>query len=174
VTRRSTIRRAAAGDAVDIAATRVASWRAAYAGIVPAEILERMDARRYAPSLEKRLGEPDHGILVTLGAEGRIEGYAITGPSRDSDVPGLGEVEAIYLAPESRGTGLGAPLLEAACASLAARGFEVALLWVLTANDAARRFYERAGFVRDGGARVLDFDGTPIEEIRYRRPARPR
>jgi RimJ/RimL family protein N-acetyltransferase len=42
---------------------------------------------------------------------------------------------------------------------------------VLTANAPARRFYERQGFEPDGAKRVLDFDGTPIEEIRYQRTA---
>jgi RimJ/RimL family protein N-acetyltransferase len=39
---------------------------------------------------------------------------------------------------------------------------------VLTDNARARRFYEAAGWRPDGTVRILDFDGTPIEEIRYR------
>jgi len=31
------------------------------------------------------------------------------------------------------------------------------------------RAYERGGFRPDGAVRTLDVDGTPIEEIRYRR-----
>ena len=53
--------------------------------------------------------------------------------------------------------------------TLEARGFPAIVLWVLTSNTAARGFYEHSGFARDGAARDLDFDGTPIEEIRYRR-----
>ena len=90
-------------------------------------------------------------------------------PDRARQELAAGEIEAIYLAPEARGTGLGRPLLEAAAAGLARAGFATAVLWVLTANEEARRFYERAGFRPDGAARSLDFDGTPIEEIRYRR-----
>lgn len=54
-------------------------------------------------------------------------------------------------------------------AELHRRGLEAAVLWVLTANEPARRFYARAGFESDGAARDIDFDGTPIEEVRYRR-----
>jgi len=51
---------------------------------------------------------------------------------------------------------------------MAGRGFTSAILWVLTANDGARRFYEAGGWQPDGATNMLDFDGTPIEEIRYR------
>jgi RimJ/RimL family protein N-acetyltransferase len=40
---------------------------------------------------------------------------------------------------------------------------------VLTDNVRARRFHEAAGWRADGTVRVLDFDGTPIDELRYRR-----
>ena len=32
----------------------------------------------------------------------------------------------------------------------------------------ARRFYQAAGFRADGARSTIDFDGTPIDEIRYR------
>ena len=42
------------------------------------------------------------------------------------------------------------------------------LLWVLVANERARRFYERAGFHADGP--VVDFEvgGATLPEMRYR------
>lgn len=164
------IRAATAADVTAIARIRIDSWRATYAGIVPAPILERMDLARNEAWIAGRIAEPGRrGTLVVEDAAGRVRGYALTAPCADEDAAGLGEVEAIYLAPGARGSGLGRPLLEAAAADLLASGFETAVLWVLTDNLGARRFYERAGFQPDGAARVLDFDGTPIEEIRYRR-----
>jgi len=167
------IRAGAVDDAAAIARVRVDSWRATYAGIVPAPLLEAMNPAAFAERLVSRLDGPDHGVLVTEPPQGPIDGFAIAGECRDDDAAGEGEVHAIYLAPASRGHGLGAPLLEAACSLLADRGFATVVLWVLTANAPARRFYERQAFQPDGAARVLDFDGTPIEEIRYRRTARP-
>jgi ribosomal protein S18 acetylase RimI-like enzyme len=93
----------------------------------------------------------------------------MVGAARDDDATGLGEVYAIYLAPSALGRGLGRALMDAALAELAAAGLATVVLWVLTANASARRFYERAGFRPDGAVRTLDFDGTPIEEIRCRR-----
>jgi L-amino acid N-acyltransferase YncA len=170
---RGHIRAAVKGDAPAIAQVRVDSWRAAYAGIVPAPLLEAMDASIFAERLAPRLDGPDHGVLVTESPEGVIEGFAIAGECADDDAAGAGEVHAIYLAPDHRGRGLGGPLLESACALLVSRGFATVVLWVLTANASARRFYQRQGFQPDGAARMLDFDGTPIEEVRYRRAAQP-
>ena len=51
-----------------------------------------------------------------------------------------GEVEALYLAPEARGKGLGKALLDEAKAV----GF--LQLWAFQANIGARRFYLREGF----------------------------
>lgn len=169
---RTRIRVATVDDAAAIARTRIDSWRATYTGIVPARILERMDAAAFAERLAKRLEAEDHGVFVAESSGGAIAGFVVAGPCRDDDAASAGEIEAIYLAPDERGRGLGAPLLEAACTWLGDRRFATVVLWVLTANDPARRFYERQGFVRDGATRMLDFDGTPIQEIRYRRSVR--
>lgn len=164
------IRDAVAADARAIAEIRVASWRAAYAGIVPASILDGLHVERTDAWMSARIDDPGtRGTLVIEGDDGRPAGYALIAPTTDADAAGLGEVEAIYLAPDARGRGLGRPLLDAAADRLADGGFRVAVLWVLTANLPARRFYERAGWAPDEAARMLDFDGTPIEEIRYRR-----
>ena len=166
----SVVRAATASDAHAIATIRLASWRATYAGIVPAALLERMDLVRNEAWITGRLADPQgQATLVVEGERGRVAGYALTAPARDDDAAGLGELEAIYLDPGARGHGLGRPLLDAALAELATAGFGTVVVWVLIANEPARRFYERAGFRPDGAARTLDFDGTPIEEIRYRR-----
>ena len=167
---RPTVRPAAPADARAIAEIRLASWRATYAGIVPATILDRMDVARNETWIAGLIAEPQgRATLVVEDGEGRVAGYALTAPARDEDAAGLGEVEAIYLHPEVLGRGLGRRLLQAAVAGLDAAGFESVVLWVLSENERARHFYERSGFRPDGAARMLDFDGTPIEEIRYRR-----
>ena len=43
-------------------------------------------------------------------------------------------------------------------------------LWVLEANDRARRFYATVGFGPDGARMLRDF-GVPVAEVRYRRSA---
>jgi GNAT superfamily N-acetyltransferase len=164
-----TIRDAVAADAEAIAGIRVASWRATYAGVVPQSVLDRLDVARNVAWLTERLADPGTTSDLVIEDGGRVVGYALLAVARDPDADGLGEVEAIYLAPGATGRGLGGSLMDAAVARLAAAGHFAVVLWVLTANAGARRFYERAGFFPDGAARMLEFDGTPIEEIRYRR-----
>ena len=96
-------------------------------------------------------------------------GYALVGSCADADAVGLGEVQAIYLSPGARGRGFGRTMVDAAAERLDRAGFSAAVLWVLTDNHPARRVYERSGFTLDGAARMLDFDGIPVEELRYRR-----
>jgi GNAT superfamily N-acetyltransferase len=164
------IRPAVPGDAAAIARIRVDSWRTTYAGMIPATILDRMDVSRNETWISGLIEQPrPRATLVVEGPDGTVKGYALAAPCRDDDVPGFGEIEAIYLEPAARGSRLGRPLLEAAAGTLAGSGFETAVLWVLTRNEGARRFYERAGFTPDGAIRSIDFDGTPVEEIRYRR-----
>ena len=164
-----TIRDAVIADAGSIAEIRVSSWRATYAGVVPQPILEGLDVARNESWLRARLAAPGATSTLVVEEDDGLAGYALLAPAHDPDADGLGEIEAIYLAPGATGRGLGRALVEAALARLAAAGHEEAVLWVLTDNAGARRFYERCGFVPDGAARMLDFDGTPIEEMRYRR-----
>jgi RimJ/RimL family protein N-acetyltransferase len=174
----ATIRLAVPDDAPGIGRVHVESWRATYPGIVPQPILDRMSVERRAAfwreAITRSLDASTDGgerVWVAVGARGEVAGFASIGSARDDDLPpGAGELFAIYLAPERWSTGLGRRLHDAAVDDLAVR-HDLLVLWVLTANARARRFYERAGWVADGRARILDFDGTPIEEMRYRLPA---
>jgi GNAT superfamily N-acetyltransferase len=164
-----TVRSATPDDAAAIAQAHVLSWRTAYRGLLSDHILDQL-------SIERRT-EFWHGVIEGRGDDrvwvaevgGVVEGFASTGPARDVDLAtGAGELYAIYLRPEAWSIGAGRAMLDVAAADLAARGFSLLVLWVLTDNARGRRFYEAAGWRPDGASRMLDFDGTPIEEIRYR------
>ena len=87
--------------------------------------------------------------LHTRAQDVRFLGHLIGSRVVRMEADGLGfmarlgtEVEALYLAPAARGRGLGKALLEEA------KQAETSLtLWCFQANLAARRFYEREGFV---------------------------
>ncbi len=100
---------------------------------------------------------------------GAVVGFASTRPSREDDTPlGAGELHSIYLAPAAWSRGLGSRLLATAVDDLHERGFAPLVLWVIEGNVRGRQFYERAGWRPDGGRQPIDFDGTPVDEIRYR------
>lgn len=71
----------------------------------------------------------------------------------------------MYVAPEHRGRGLGAQLLEAAVAHARGLGAVWVDLSVTSAADAARGLYERAGFVAWGAQRdALRHEGQGADE----------
>ena len=163
------VRPARADDADAIAGVHVRSWQAAYPGIVPQDILDRLSVERRAISWRATIEEDGDERVWVVEDEGRVRGFASIGPGRDDDLASTsGELYAIYLEPEAWSLGLGRLLFAAAIKDLRARGFEPLVLWVLTDNTRGRRFYEAAGWQVDGTARMLDFDETPIEELRYR------
>lgn len=57
-----------------------------------------------------------------------------------------GVVENLYVRPGNRNEGIGSLLLAAAEDRLSDRGADVVTLEAMAGNDAARRFYERAGY----------------------------
>jgi ribosomal protein S18 acetylase RimI-like enzyme len=66
-----------------------------------------------------------------------------------------GELNAMWVEPERRGTGLGELLLQAALAAATAGGYRSVRLWVTDGNLGARTLYERAGFRRTGRTEPL-------------------
>lgn len=63
-------------------------------------------------------------------------------------------VEALAVAEDARGRGIGTALLEAAIDEATRRGASAVVLEVVDTNPAARRLYERLGFERAWGVRT--------------------
>lgn len=170
---RATIRRAGPRDAVAIARVHVDSWQAAYLGLIPAAVLNRLSVPVQAASWRRILGTDERrGSRTWLACNSSaVLGFSSAGPTRDDDDDPVtvGEIYTIYLAPTAWSRGLGGELLDAAQADLARRGFRTATLWVLSGNTRARRFYELNGFTPDGARRPVDLGGITLMEVRYRR-----
>ncbi len=145
----------------------MATWRDAYAGLLPGEFLACLDVNEWAERHRGRLADPAEGTFrLVLESEGQIGGFVFGGPSRD-DFPG-GEVYAIYVDPARQGRGAGCRLLAAAERKLAESGFTDASLWVLAANRPARGFYESQGWHGDGSEKAWEVtDGVSVMEVRY-------
>lgn len=158
------LRTATIDDAEVIAGVHVASWQAAYRGIVPDDILDNLSIAQRTQAWHVVFRDHDAPLVALRG--GRIIGFVGWGASRDADVAELGELYAIYVAPESVNTGAGLALMTAATSDLR-RQFAAAVLWVLRDNQRARRFYERFGWSPDGREQVLD-DLAGVIEVRYR------
>jgi L-amino acid N-acyltransferase YncA len=164
-----TVRAAVAADAAQIARVHVASWRAAYQGLLPERYLERLSADERQRTWRRRIEErhPDEAVLVAE-RDGTVVGFASAGPTRDrdADARAVGEVYAVYLVPEEWGRGAGRCLLEGLVAALEAWGFAHAGLWVLESNARARGFYEHLGWRTDGATKQERF-AERVTEVRY-------
>ncbi len=163
------IRAAEPADARGIAEVHVASWRWAYAGDLPQQVLDALSVDEREGMWSDVISDPAASIAVA-DEDGRVAGFASTGATRDADAPAsTGELFAIYLAPEAAGRGVGRALLDRAERGFREAGFDRATLWVLASNDRARRFYERAGWRWDGttGNHQVECANRPI--VRYAR-----
>ena len=157
-----TIRPADVRDAAGIGFVHCRGWQAAYAGLLPETILQGMSPEKSAARFRQE------GCRDTLVAEqnGRVVGFCGYGGWRDDPDPDEGEIIGLYVLPELQRQGIGAALMKAALAELAARGCRAVSLWVLQGNDRAARFYERQGFARTGQTKGR----PPFVEFRMRQP----
>ena len=128
------LRAAQPADAIAVAKVHVRSWQIAYRGLLPDEYLDGLRPEDRAQSYT--FGDPDPLLPASVVAvEGRdICGFATTGPSRDEDRLGTGELLALYVDPDRWGVGIGRALIREARARLAQQGFDKASLWVLVGN----------------------------------------
>jgi GNAT superfamily N-acetyltransferase len=164
------IREAGPSDARPIAEIHVRAWRAAYRGQMPDEYLDALSVEDRLEQHEWTIRNPRETWRLWVAEDGgRPVGFAVTGPSEDADADDrTAEVYAIYLEPDSVGTGVGRELFGHAVEDLRGRGFRTATLWVLQTNERARRFYERAGWATDGTTASERIDCAMLPTVRYR------
>jgi GNAT superfamily N-acetyltransferase len=164
----TSVRLAAAADAAGISRVHVDSWRRAYAGLLPGDVIAGRTFDRRLAYWSGLLSAPPRPCTATwvLEEDGVIVGFASTGPCRDDDRAGPtdAELHAIYLSPDHWGRGRGRLLAETALRSLPSTASSVSL-WVLADNARARAFYASLGFTPDGAQRE-EVLGVPVAEVR--------
>ena len=166
------IREAALEDAAAIGLVHVRGWRAAYDGIMPRAVLDALDPDRRADMWRQIIGEPAVAQGTWVALEGEVVvGFASAAPSRDpdADAEAVGELQAVYVDPDSYRRGIGTLLLAEATDDMTRHGFREATLWVVRENEKGRSFYETHGWEHDGTDKVEDIGGASITELRYRR-----
>ena len=160
------IRPGGADDAHDIAALHAESWRSAYQGLVPDDVLgEGLDAERLQFWRDRFASpHPDRRGLFSAIADETLIGFACV--LADADPLHGPLLDNLHVKPGWRGHGIGARLLQesrAWCRTIAPD--QPMHLWVLEGNTAARGFYRAQGGVEDG-RRVEHFGGMAIVSLR--------
>nr|WP_093607765.1 GNAT family N-acetyltransferase [Streptomyces indicus] len=158
-----------AEDIDAVSEIRVRGWQFAYRGLMPQAHLDALDIEEDAAARREFWAKRPPGVRALVAERaGRIVGFCGFGPTRDDDQPeGAYQVYAIYVRPAELATGAGRALMDATLDRCRTAGAPAVCLWVLTGNERARRFYERAGFRTDGTSATYDVDGVPVPEVRY-------
>ncbi|MFB9237298.1 GNAT family N-acetyltransferase [Plantactinospora siamensis] len=165
-----TLRPARKSDLMTVGALHHRSRVAAYSHFLPAPALARPTPRALGHYWEQRWSyeRTDH-LLTVAEHNGRIIGFTYVGPDEPGPDAKVGLLNAIHLDPRFQGRGVGRTLMIDALGTLSDEGYQRAVLWVLTENAAARRFYERGGWRCDDVERVDEIGTIPTNQIRYSR-----
>jgi GNAT superfamily N-acetyltransferase len=170
------VRTAQTADVDDIARIQLDTWRAAYADLLPEQVLAGLDLSDTAKAWQEAI-EQD-GVTVYVATEGDwTVGFCAAGPAPEAEVADaqgrppadaatVGLIGALLVEPRWGRRGHGGRLLATAAAGLRSAGATRGVCWVPENDDVSLRFYTRVGWEGDGMVRTLDADGRPLREVR--------
>lgn len=148
------IRPATLADAPALGRLHRDCWMETYSDVLSERFLAAASAERLADEWAGMLaaGSADAtvpgSVVVVAELDGgpapQLVGFARSAPSDDPEAPRPTKLDSLYTLASTHGSGLGARLLDAVLDD------RPAYAWIVTANDRARRFYEKHGFALDG------------------------
>lgn len=159
---------ASSQDAESVARLQAASWRKTYRGMLPDDYLDR---HVVADRLECWTGRfatfaPERTLVLKAVGDGTLLGYVCV--LLDEEPAWGARLDNLHVTPESRGTGVGYALFQAAREWIERVSPGTPMhLWCVEGNRVARRFYDRqGGTVVEAASR--SFAGQPsVPEVRY-------
>ena len=184
------IRTAEPPDAAEIARIQLRTWRTAYDELLPAEVLETMDADQAQAQWREALAEGPASVMVAIEGEWTV-GFCAAGPAPEqevvaadgtapSDASTVALVSTLLVEPRWGRRGHGGRLLGTMAQRLAAGGATRGIAWVPEADEASLAFFGHIDWNPDGTVRTLDAGGRPVRELRlsgsldlHLNPARP-
>jgi GNAT superfamily N-acetyltransferase len=187
----ASVRAAGPADVPEIARIQIDTWRVAYARLLPAAVLAAATpelAIAEWTAAVTRPPSPRHRVLVareqdwTVGfvafgpaeedreGDGRASSAAQRGAERATEPSNRDREGILYtllVEPRWGRRGHGSRLLAAAIDHLRQDGASRAVVWLAEGDVAATRFYESAGWQRDGAVRRLVEGGQTVREARF-------
>jgi GNAT superfamily N-acetyltransferase len=139
------VRAAVPDDAELISTIRVTGWRESFGHMFSPEFLAQLPDD---PEPFRRGIEAGGSTIVVAELDREVVGYAFAGDPWDPDPPRDWELKHLYQFARVHGSGTGQALLEAAI------GDRPTYLWTAESNARAQSFYQRNGFVADGGHKI--------------------
>lgn len=163
------VRPARPADAERIARVQLATWRTAYADLLPAEALEVPEVQAAALWLGavESPPTPAHRVLVAFERE-ELVGFAASGPSGDDPAdPDSVELLTLLVEPRWGRRGHASRLVAAAVEDWRRDGRTTARCWAWERDPATRSFLTSAGFEPDGTVRGLDTGARVEPQLRF-------
>ena len=140
------IRKAIPGDEQVLAYIQTESWKAAFAGILSPEELERCTSLQKAEKMY-------HSVLLREDCNMAIElvnnqPHCIAAWAKNRCDLGntVGKLICIHSLQNNWAKGYGSAMMEYVLAQLQQANYESVILWVFEENTRARKFYEKHGF----------------------------
>jgi GNAT superfamily N-acetyltransferase len=157
------IRRDDAALAKDLRLRALHGDRLSFGSTFEAEVTRDDDFWRQ--SAARHAERDDQAIFLAFVPEGAA---GLVRTAADPERPGIFFIHSMWVAPEARGAGVGRALLEAAEAWAVEHGASECELMVTDRAPAARRLYERAGFLVDGHTEPSVHSGVTEHRMRKR------
>jgi ribosomal protein S18 acetylase RimI-like enzyme len=170
------VRAARAADAPLLAQVQAASWRAAFAGLIPdaviAELTSEETLSQFTQRWQQAITAPPtskHRVHVAVDQPGEpgILGFAASGPATDEDLwPGTdGQLYELHVRPDAGDAGHDGRLLNAVADTFAEDGLSTGYTWALAEDEQRIGFLEAAGWAPDGSRASLDM-GVKVPVVR--------
>lgn len=154
----ATVRRASEADCLAIAAIQLEVWSAAFADLLPPELLQT-PAAEMAGNWRALLGKGREQVLLALENE-HVVGFTHAGGAD-------GLIHLLYVRPAWARRGHGGRLFAAANAQLMAAGADEGSWWIPETDSASNNFARSVGWHNHGEARVLDTGAGHLREIHW-------
>ena len=148
----------------------VATWGEAYAGHLPADLLDGLAASPWHDIgfWQARLADTSRRHWVWLAEAPEPVGYVTFGGNTEPGWPDYpGEIERLYIVQSWRGRGLGSHLWHQAMSQMVTSHLLPIITTVFDFNHAAQRLYERLGGRRLGRQVALEWRGQNYYEYVY-------
>ena len=160
-----TIRNAVCGDERVLAYIQTESWKAAFAGILPPDELERCTNLQKAEDMYCGILRREGCHMAIEFIDDRPHCIAAWGKNRCDLGDTVGELICIHSLQDNWAKGYGSAMMDYVLAVLQQQGYDSVILWVFEANTRARKFYEKHGFSLTEEKKMIN----DIAEVMYMR-----
>ncbi len=163
------VRPARPSDAAAIARVQLATWKVAYAEVLPAAALalDPADVEAAWAHAISAPPSPHHRVLVSL-EDGEVVGFAACEPSSDEDLEHpAAELTALLVEPQWGRRGHGSRLVAASVDLWREEQATHAITWAFESDTVVSAFLTSAGWGLDSAVRTLSAEQTAVRQLRW-------